>query len=565
VLPPRLIRRLVLAPLVIILAVGFLVLSPFLAVLALVLGLMARARTRTGRMRSLRLVGFVLVWFVAETVALVMLAGLWVVSGFGGRLRTEPYQSRHYAVMRWFLDLMYRGAERTYGLRVEVDEPEFTDEERLARLARPVIVLSRHAGPGDSLLLVHQLLSVYQRRPRVVMKATLQLDPSVDIVGNRLPNVWIKHRQTGENIFTTQIERLARGLDQNGALVIFPEGGNWTPHRWRRGIRRLEHQGRSDLAARARDMPNLLPPRPGGALAAISACPEADVIFVAHAGLDNIVTLGDVWGKFPIDQVIRARWWRVPFDAVPRSADHEAKVQWLYDWWERIDTWISENRPSGATVPEVVELPEDETAEPVGELYAARRDQDEIRLRHPAAAVHRGRVLIRREAARDTGVIRAITAAAFARPGQPPGEIVPEATLVDELRASPAWLSALSLVAATPADEVLGHVLCTRGHVGQAPVLALGPLTVRPESQRRGVGSALMHAILGAADATGEPLVALLGDPAYYCRFGFQHSTDYQITPPKPQWQPHFQVRVLTSYQPRLRGTFAYPEPFDRT
>ena len=140
-IPPRLIRRLVLAPLVIILAIGFLVLSPFLALLALVFGL--AARPRAGQMRSLRLVGFVLVWFVAETVAMVVLAGLWVVSGFGGRLRTEPYQSRHYAVMRWFLDLMYRGAERTYGLRVEVDEPELSASEAAARLARPVIVLSR--------------------------------------------------------------------------------------------------------------------------------------------------------------------------------------------------------------------------------------------------------------------------------------------------------------------------------------------------------------------------------------------------------------------------------------
>src|SRR6185369_1458460 len=175
-LPPRMIRRLVLAPLVIVIACGFIVLSPFLALLALVSGLLARSRA--GHMRSLRLVGFMLVWFVAETVALVVLAGLWVVSGFGGRMRTEPYQSRHYAIMRRLLDTLYEGAERTYGLRVEVDEPDLTGDELAARLTKPVIVLSRHAGPGDSFLLVHQLLSVYHRRPRVVMKAACSSTPA---------------------------------------------------------------------------------------------------------------------------------------------------------------------------------------------------------------------------------------------------------------------------------------------------------------------------------------------------------------------------------------------------
>ena len=204
-------------------------------------------------------------------------------------------------------------------------------------------MLSRHAGPGDSLLLVHQLLSVYGRRPRVVMKAALQFDPSLDVLGNRLPNVFVRNSRTGESIFTDQIERLARGLGPDGALVIFPEGGNWTPSRWRRGIRRLEHSGREDLALRARHMPNLLPPRPGGTLAGIAACPDADVIFVAHAGLDGILSIGDVWRRFPVDQVIRAKWWRVPFDQVPRGADHEAQVQWLYGWWERIDSWITES------------------------------------------------------------------------------------------------------------------------------------------------------------------------------------------------------------------------------
>src|SRR4029077_17725051 len=127
---------------------------------------------------------------------------------------------------------------------------------------------------------------------------------------------------------------------------------------------RLEHLGRPDLAERARDMPNLLPPRPGGALAAIAACPDADVIFVAHAGLDSIITVADVWSKFPVDQVIRARWWRVPDDSVPRSADHEAQGQWLYDGWERIDTWITENRPGGAVAPAVSPAAGDETAGP---------------------------------------------------------------------------------------------------------------------------------------------------------------------------------------------------------
>jgi putative acetyltransferase len=120
-------------------------------------------------------------------------------------------------------------------------------------------------------------------------------------------------------------------------------------------------------------------------------------------------------------------------------------------------------------------------------------------------------------------------------------------------------------VAVTASDEVIGHVLCTRGLVGAAPVLGLGPLSVRPDWQRRGVGSALMHAILGAADALDEPLVALLGDPGYYGRFGFRLSEEYQIAPPRPGWRAHFQVRPLGAYRPSVRGTFAYAEPFDRT
>jgi 1-acyl-sn-glycerol-3-phosphate acyltransferase len=348
-LPPRLVRRLVLAPLVVVVAVAVATLSPLLALLIVAFRMLRGARP--GRRRGLRLLYFALIWLAGETAALLACLGLWIASGFGGRLHTEPYQSRHYAIMRWYLDLVYRTATTTFGIRVEVDEPELTAREQAARPTRPVIVLSRHAGPGDSFLLVRQLLSVYMRRPRVVMKAAMQLDPGVDVVANRVPNVFISRRRAGEKVFVEQIERLARGLGHDGALVIFPEGGNWTPGRWQRGIRRLERAGRRDLAARARDMPNVLPPRAGGALSAIVACPDADVIFVAHAGMDKLVSAADIWRSLPVNQVIRARWWRVPAGQVPRSGDHEARVQWLYDWWERIDRWIAEHRPDGADAP----------------------------------------------------------------------------------------------------------------------------------------------------------------------------------------------------------------------
>jgi putative acetyltransferase len=182
-------------------------------------------------------------------------------------------------------------------------------------------------------------------------------------------------------------------------------------------------------------------------------------------------------------------------------------------------------------------------------------------LRARAVSAQGAAVLIRRETAGDADVIRAVTAAAFARPGE---DVPAEAPLVDELRAGPAWIPELSMVAAGPDGDVIGHVACTRGTVEAAPVLALAPLSVRPDRQRQGVGQALVHAVLGAADALGEPLVVLLGSTRYYSRFGFRLASDYRITSAHPQWAPDFQVRALSAYDPAVRGRFAYSEPFDR-
>ena len=116
------------------------------------------------------------------------------------------------------------------------------------------------------------------------------------------------------------------------------EGGNFTERRRLAGIARLRARGLEDMARRSEAMRHVLPPRPGGVAAALAAAPDADVVWVAHAGLDHLYTMADIWRELPLDQTVRMRWWRVPAAEVPRSED--AQVEWLYHWWERIDDWV---------------------------------------------------------------------------------------------------------------------------------------------------------------------------------------------------------------------------------
>lgn len=163
-------------------------------------------------------------------------------------------------------------------------------------------------------------------------------------------------------------------------------------------------------------------------------------------------------------------------------------------------------------------------------------------------------MLVRRERAADVPSVAEIHKAAFE------GDV--EVRLVAALRASDAWLPPLSLVAEVN-DRVVGHVVCTRAHVGDVPALGLGPLGVAPALQKSGIGSALMHAVLGAADALDEPVVVLLGHSGYYPRFGFAPAAKLGITPPVAEWADHFQARPLSTYDSGVRGPFAYAAPFN--
>ncbi|MEL6982946.1 MAG: GNAT family N-acetyltransferase, partial [Actinomycetota bacterium] len=181
--------------------------------------------------------------------------------------------------------------------------------------------------------------------------------------------------------------------------------------------------------------------------------------------------------------------------------------------------------------------------------------------RAATSATSAGSLVVRRERPDDEAACRAVLASAFAAEDAPGVEPV-EARLLDGLRRCEGWLPALSWVAELD-GVIVGHNVATRGSVGDVPVVGLGPIGIAPHRQRTGIGSALMAAMIGAADATGEPLIGLLGSPDYYRRFGFVASTEVGIEPPDPAWGPFFQVRTLSGWRPSITGSFQYASPFD--
>ena len=335
VLPSRRVRR-VTGPLLLAALVAAVALLPLLVVVAALVSIWL-----PGRWRALRLLAFALVYVALEVGALAAAGVLWVMSGFGRRLHTGVFQAAHYTVLRLVLAALMRAAQRLFALRLVTDGESWSPlDDGIPGSTNAMVVLSRHAGPGDSFLLVHTLMDRdHLRRPRIVLKDVLQLDPLIDVHLNRVPNHFVSSGPGAGQRSEAAIAELARTLGEEDALLIFPEGANFTPQRRTRAIERLRDRGLGSAVRRAEAMRRVLPPRPGGVSAAVTAAPHADVVFVAHTGLEHLSTVRDVWRGLPMDKTLHLRWWFVPAADVPRE---EAELAaWLFGWWETIDAWIT--------------------------------------------------------------------------------------------------------------------------------------------------------------------------------------------------------------------------------
>jgi putative acetyltransferase len=136
-----------------------------------------------------------------------------------------------------------------------------------------------------------------------------------------------------------------------------------------------------------------------------------------------------------------------------------------------------------------------------------------------------------------------------------------EADLVDALREDGDLL--LSLVA-IESDEIVGHVAFSRVIIetpgGFEGGVVLAPVGVSPDHQRREVGSRLIETGLEALRRRGETVVLVVGNPAYYTRFGFSVETGNHY--PNVYSGSHFMAMVVGDVTDPPVGTVSYPEAF---
>jgi 1-acyl-sn-glycerol-3-phosphate acyltransferase len=319
--PPPLVRRWLIAPLVLGAELLLIVASPLLAAASALLSLFFGGR------RPVRVLTLALTWAAAHVIGVVACLLLWA----GGRGQTH-----HYAVMRSFVGRIAGTALRVARVQVTITDSERA-EAVLSAHERPVLVLSIHSGEGDSLLVLDHLLRRHHRRPRIVMHEALAMDPLIDVLGRRLPNRFVDPR--GGDI-EVEIAAMSRDLGPSDAVLIFPEGGNFTAERRLKGIERLLRRGHTQQAAQAQSMGNLSAPRPGGALAALKSAPDADVVFMAHYGFPD--SLGEAWRELPHVTPIELQLWHVPAEEIP--AGTEGRIDWLFGWWRALDDWVAARR-----------------------------------------------------------------------------------------------------------------------------------------------------------------------------------------------------------------------------
>lgn len=310
----------------IVMSLVFLVLVPFLVLLW----------PWDRRLAILRCL-FLTVYIMWEDIGLVV--ECWYLRLRSPRGTSPTWDADHLALIKRALDNVLFTARRVVGFHVEI-EGQLT----VGRPGHPLVVISRHAGPADSLAIAWLLASTAGRIPRIILADAMLWDPGIAMVLQRLDSYFVPSRSGAGDDRTKGVEELASTLTAKDAMLIFPEGRNWTRERHEVLVEDLGARGETARQELARSRPWVLEPRSRGVAAMREHAPDADVMVIAHTGLDMISGPAAVVRAVPFRNRLLIRGRTYHSEDVPTRPDEVAA--WLDARWAEVNSWV-DTRISG--------------------------------------------------------------------------------------------------------------------------------------------------------------------------------------------------------------------------
>lgn len=216
--------------------------------------------------------------------------------------------------------------DRLVGIDLAIDSPAL-------RRGEPALVLSRHAGVGDSLLMVYVITHHLRRVPQVVLKRELLWDPAMDLALGRLDAYFLRGNGVTPDQRAAELGAFADRIEPPDATLLFPEGRNWTPHRHREEVAAAVEKGDDERVAWLLRNPRVLSPRATGARRILAACPGIQVVIAGHQGLEDLMSVRAIWQELPLNRLLR-----IELRSVEPPPDAQVE-RWLHDEWERLDAW----------------------------------------------------------------------------------------------------------------------------------------------------------------------------------------------------------------------------------
>lgn len=236
-------------------------------------------------------------------------------------------QDGFFALECWWGNSIFSALARVLSLSVKVEGQDVV-------LPGHVLVFIRHATIIDTALPVVCLSNAKGLRLRYVFKRELLIDPCIDVAGHQSPNYFID-RAGDPHDELEGIRHLTENLGEEGVL-LYPEGTRFTERKKQIALERLART-HPDLVPIAESFRHCLPPKPGGALTLMDAAPEADILIVAHRGLEGLAEVSDLLSGNVVGKGVEVQIWRIPASDIPRG---EERQRWLFDWWKRVDDFV---------------------------------------------------------------------------------------------------------------------------------------------------------------------------------------------------------------------------------